>query len=132
MKFLHLLISRIGEKKKQNSQLQNANSVAGFSPEGRISEALDEIEQELISQLLEQLSDTPPAFFEKVVINLPISMGYGGSQNDAGRVVGKSGDNGIDGVIDQDALGLDRVYVQAKRYAFNNKVSRSAIADFTG
>ena len=120
------------KEKTASPKTEDASSVSGLTPEDRISEALEEIEQELTSQLLEQLSDAPPAFFEKVVIDLLISMGYGGSQSDAGRVVGESGDNGIDGVIDQDALGLDRVYVQAKRYASNNSVGASAIRDFTG
>lgn len=59
-------------------------------------------------------------------------MGYGGSTSDAGRALGKSGDGGIDGVIDQDALGLDRIYVQAKRYSDGNNVSSGAIRDFFG
>ena len=104
--------------------------VSNLTPEDRISEALEEIEQDLTAQLLSRLLEAPPAFFEKVVIDLLISMGYGGSQTNAGRVVGKSGDDGIDGVIDQDALGLDRVYVQAKRH--KNTVSAGAIRDFTG
>jgi restriction system protein len=59
-------------------------------------------------------------------------MGYGGSRSDAGQVVGRSGDGGIDGVIDQDALGLDRVYVQAKRYALDNAVSEPEVRAFSG
>ena len=59
-------------------------------------------------------------------------MGYGGSTADAGRALGRSGDDGVDGVIDQDALGLDRVYVQAKRYANGNNIGAGAIRDFFG
>lgn len=59
-------------------------------------------------------------------------MGYGGSAQEAGRAIGKSGDDGVDGVVDQDALGLDRVYIQAKRYASSNTVGSSAIRDFFG
>jgi restriction system protein len=59
-------------------------------------------------------------------------MGYGGSVNGAGRAIGRSGDDGVDGVIDQDSLGLDRVYIQAKRYAAGNNISSGAIRDFFG
>jgi len=59
-------------------------------------------------------------------------MGYGGSAADAGRALGRSGDDGVDGVVDQDALGLDRVYIQAKRYAEGNNIGAGAIRDFFG
>jgi restriction system protein len=72
-----------------------------------------------------------PAFFERLVVQLLVAMGYGGSAADAGRALGKTGDGGVDGVIDQDALGLDRIYVQAKRYA-DSKVSAGDIRDFFG
>ena len=74
----------------------------------------------------------PPGFFERLTISLLVSMGYGVSVADAGRVLGGSGDDGVDGVIDQDALGLDRVYTQAKRYAAGNNVGSGAIRDFFG
>jgi restriction system protein len=66
------------------------------------------------------------------MVNLLLSMGYGGSAADAGRALGRSGDDGVDGVIDQDALGLDRVYIQAKRYAEGNNIGAGAIRDFFG
>jgi restriction system protein len=66
------------------------------------------------------------------MVNLLLSMGYGGSAADAGRALGRSGDDGVDGVIDQDALGLDRVYIQAKRYAEGNNIGPGAIRDFFG
>lgn len=69
--------------------------------------------------------------FERLVVQLLIKMGYGGSAIEAGRALGKSGDGGVDGVIDQDALGLDRIYVQAKRYT-DSKVSSGEIRDFFG
>jgi restriction system protein len=67
-----------------------------------------------------------------VIVTLLLAMGYGGSREDAGQIVGKSGDGGIDGVIDQDALGLDRVYVQAKRYGPDNGVGAPEIMAFCG
>lgn len=114
------------------SPVNETSAETTHTPEDRISEALEEIEDEITDEMLRRLLTAPPAFFEKVVIDLLISMGYGGSQTNAGRVVGQSGDNGIDGVIDQDQLGLDRVYVQAKRYSPDNKVSNGEIRDFTG
>jgi restriction system protein len=74
----------------------------------------------------------PPEFFEGLVVSLLVSMGYGGSLEDAGQELGRSGDGGVDGVIDQDALGLDRVYIQAKRYQLGNPVTAGQIRDFFG
>jgi len=82
--------------------------------------------------LLDRLRISAPSFFERVVVKLLLSMGYGGSFAEAGRAIGRSGDNGIDGVIDQDTLGLDRVYVQAKRYAEDVTVGPAEIRDFFG
>jgi restriction system protein len=73
-----------------------------------------------------------PAFFERVVVSLLLSMGYGGTFAEAGRAIGKAGDDGVDGVIDQDTLGLDRVYIQAKRYQHDNSIGPGAIRDFFG
>ena len=74
-----------------------------------------------------------PAFFESLVVRLLVGMGYGGSVTDVSKALtGGSGDGGVDGVIDQDRLGLDRIYVQAKRYADGNSVGGSAIRDFFG
>ncbi len=67
-----------------------------------------------------------------IIVDLLLAMGYGGSREGAGQIVGKSGDGGIDGVVDQDALGLDRVYVQAKRYSVANAVSEPEIRAFSG
>ena len=82
--------------------------------------------------MLEKIRTASPAFFEGLVVNLLVAMGYGGSVTDAGRAIGRAGDGGVDGVIDQDALGLDRVYIQAKRYGDGNNVGPGAIRDFFG
>ena len=112
---------------------QDAENVsASFTPMDQISAALEQIQEALASDILERLMASPPSFFERAVIDLLMAMGYGGQNNAAGHVTGKSGDNGIDGVIDQDQLGLDRVYVQAKRYALENTVSAEAVRAFTG
>lgn len=91
-----------------------------------------QIEASLAQELLDRIMAEPPDFFERLIVSLLIRMGYGGSTANAGRALGRSGDGGVDGVIDQDALGLDRVYVQAKRYANGNNISSGAIRDFFG
>jgi len=88
------------------------------------------LRQELELELLDQLKAATPAFFEQVVIDLLVAMGYGGSRQDAGRAIGKSGDGGIDGIIKEDKLGLDVIYVQAKRW--ENVVGRPEIQKFAG
>ncbi|MGO4838310.1 restriction endonuclease, partial [Rhizobiaceae sp. 2RAB30] len=90
------------------------------------------IEAALAEDLLHRVRIAPPDFFERLIVNLLLAMGYGGSAVEAGRALGRSGDDGIDGVIDQDELGLDRVYIQAKRYAAGNSVGSGAIRDFFG
>jgi restriction system protein len=91
-----------------------------------------EIEASLAQELLERVRSAPPDFFERLIVSLLLSMGFGGSVTNAGRALGRSGDDGVDGVIDQDPLGLDRVYIQAKRYAFGNNIGSGAIRDFFG
>jgi restriction system protein len=102
------------------------------TPDETMRMAYREIENALIEDLLERVREAPPDFFERLMINLLLSMGYGGSTENAGRTLGRSGDDGVDGVIDQDALGLDRVYIQAKRYAIGNNIGAGAIRDFFG
>lgn len=102
-----------------------------LAPDEVIRSASDELQQSLGAELLGKILAAPPDFFERLVVQLLIAMGYGGSAIEAGKALGKSGDGGVDGVIDQDALGLDRIYVQAKRYT-ENKVSPGEIRDFFG
>jgi restriction system protein len=91
-----------------------------------------QIEASLAQELLDCIRVAPLKFFEDLIVSLLVSMGYGGSAPDAARAIGRSGGDGVDGVIDQDALGLDRVYVQAKRYIVGNNVGSAAIRDFFG
>jgi restriction system protein len=102
------------------------------TPDETMRAAHRQIEAGLAEELLDRVRSAPPDFFERLVVGLLLAMGYGGSAADAGRALGRSGDDGVDGVIDQDALGLDRVYIQAKRYAVNNSVGPGAIRDFFG
>lgn len=86
----------------------------------------------LATELLDRVRKAPPAFFETLIVTLLIAMGYGGTSEEAGRAIGQSGDDGVDGVIDQDPLGVDQIYVQAKRYAEGNNVGAGALRDFFG
>lgn len=86
------------------------------TPEEAMLKAHQQIEAALAEDLLDRIRQAGARFFEKLVVNLLLNMGFGGSAENAGRALGRSGDGGVDGVIDQDALGLDRVYIQAKRY----------------
>jgi restriction system protein len=102
------------------------------TPDEIMRAAHKQIDASLAQDLLDRVRAAPPAFFERLIVSLLLSMGYGGSVADAGRALGRSGDDGVDGVIDQDALGLDRVYVQAKRYSNGNNIGAGAIRDFFG
>ncbi len=102
------------------------------SPEDVLTTAHQQITDAFIAELIERLLAGTPAFFEKAIVELLLAMGYGGSATEAGRTLGQSGDNGVDGVIDQDPLGVDQLYIQAKRYASDNLVSSGAIRDFYG
>ena len=85
----------------------------------------------LAADLLEKLKRSTPAFFERVVIELLVKMGYGGSRVDAGKALGRSGDGGIDGIIKEDRLGLDAIYTQAKRW-IDKPVGRPEVQQFQG
>ncbi|TRA97292.1 restriction endonuclease [Agrobacterium salinitolerans] len=110
----------------------STDDLAGQTPDEIMRAAHLQIEAALQQDLLERVRAAPSGFFERLIVNLLLAMGYGGSAAEAGRALGRSGDDGVDGVIDQDALGLDRVYIQAKRYAASNTVGPSAIRDFFG
>ena len=102
----------------------------GRTPEESIEQNYQHIQERLAADLLEQIVNNSPRFFEELVIDLLVQMGYGGSREDAAEAVGRSGDGGIDGIINEDRLGLDVVYVQAKRWEAN--VGRPEIHRFTG
>jgi restriction system protein len=81
---------------------------------------------------LDRVREALPVFFEQLIVELLVAMGYGGSSEGAVRALGRSGDGGVDGVIDQDPLGLDQVYVQAKRYAEGNAIGPGPVREFFG
>jgi restriction system protein len=93
--------------------------------------AHERLQDELAEQLLLRLKGASPALFERVVVDLLVKMGYGGSRADAGKAVGGTGDGGIDGIIKEDRLGLDAVYIQAKRWD-NASVGSTVVMQFAG
>ena len=100
------------------------------TPEDQLASAYKRLRHDLELELLAQVKASTPAFFERLVIDLLVSMGYGGSRQDAGRAIGKSGDGGIDGIIKEDKLGLDVIYLQAKRW--DGTVGRPEVQKFAG
>lgn len=104
-----------GVKEKGNEEDSSGNGETQ-TPEESIEGAYSRVRQALASELLQTIKDHSPAFFERLVIDLLVKMGYGGTRKDAGQAIGRSGDGGIDGIIKEDRLGLDIVYVQAKRW----------------
>lgn len=102
------------------------------APAEAIDKAVEELNTDLRSKLLTAILDQTPEFFEQLVLDVLLKMGYGGSREDAAEHLGKSGDEGIDGRINQDALGLDQIMVQAKRYALDRPIDRTTIQAFIG
>lgn len=102
------------------------------TPEEQIGGAYAILQAALKGDLLDRILEMSPAFFETLIVNLLVAMGYGGSHEDAALKLGKSGDGGVDGVISEDRLGLDRIYVQAKRYASHVGVGRPEVQGFVG
>ncbi|RZP58139.1 restriction endonuclease [Vibrio vulnificus] len=102
------------------------------TPDEVLRAAYKQINDALASEILLRTRKTSPAFFEQLLIELLLAMGYGGTGEGMAHTLGKSGDNGVDGVINQDPLGVDQVYIQAKRYADGNNISAGEIRDFFG
>ncbi len=100
------------------------------TPEELLEASYQTLRRELAQELLERIMTCSPRFFEKLVVDLLVAMGYGGSRKDAGKAVGQSGDGGIDGIIKEDKLGLDVLYIQAKRW--EGSVGRPIVQTFAG
>ena len=113
-------------------QLVELATASHATPEEQIDGAQALLHSALRADLLQRILDNQPWFFERVIVDLLVGMGYGGSHEAAAQRLGKSGDGGVDGVVDEDRLGLDRIYVQAKRYASGNTVQRAEIQAFVG
>jgi restriction system protein len=112
--------------------LQSREVEVTATPDEVLRAAYKKINAALAAELLDRVRAAPPNFFEHLIVELLLAMGYGGTLEDAGRALGRSGDDGVDGVIDQDPLGVDQIYVQAKRYAEGNNIGSGAIRDFFG
>ncbi len=102
-----------------------------LTPEESLELGYQKLRRALASEVIDRVKSCSPAFFENLVVELLLKMGYGGSRKDAGEAIGRSGDGGIDGIIKEDRLGLDSVYVQAKRWD-DNVVGRPDIQKFAG
>ena len=120
-------------KRVKADEAQTVPALAARSvqtPEDAMATAYQRVRAELETELLEQVKAASPAFFERLVVDLLIAMGYGGSRQDAGRALGRSGDGGVDGMIKEDQLGLDVIYIQAKRW--DGIVGRPEVQKFAG
>jgi restriction system protein len=109
-----------------------AVSSSSETPDEALRRAHGVITRSLTADLLDRVRNSSPMFFEKLIVALLLAMGYGGTSEEAGRALGQSGDDGVDGVIDQDPLGVDQIFVQAKRYGEGNNIGAGAIRDFYG
>lgn len=122
LEFLHPSIS--GEKPEEIEVEQT------HTPEEILEVGYQNLRNELAKELIERVKACSPRFFEHLVVDLLLAMGYGGSRKDAGKAIGQSGDGGVDGIINEDRLGLDVVYIQAKRW--ENSVGRPTVQAFAG
>ncbi|MFA5629769.1 MAG: restriction endonuclease [Dehalococcoidales bacterium] len=114
-------------KQKDDMQCDNQSQ----TPEETLENAYQNLNKELADEVLNQIKTGLPSLFEQIVIDLLVKMGYGGNRKDAGEAIGKPRDEGIDGIIKEDKLGLDTIYIQAKRWD-NTKIGRSEIQKFAG
>ena len=126
-------------EKEQSSALrdekieaQSVQSISARTPEERIGDDFNIVEASLSEDLLAAIHGMTPKQFEQLIVDLLLKMGYGGGDRSMGERIGKSGDGGIDGIFNEDALGLDAVCVQAKRYSPDSKVGRPALQAFVG
>ena len=124
------IILRIFQSVLTSDVEQNSQHSENRTPSETLEYSYLSLRNELAQELLARLKNGSPEFFEKVVVELLVKMGYGGSMADAGKAVGRSGDGGIDGIIKEDRLGLDVIYIQAKRW--EDSVGRPEIQKFVG
>jgi restriction system protein len=119
-------------KREDEIETETNDDQSTQTPEELLETAYQKIRKSLASELINKVVELSPAFFEKLVVELLVKMGYGGSIKDAGKAMGKSGDEGIDGTIKEDKLGLDIIYIQAKRWKPGNVVGRPELQKFVG
>lgn len=133
------LLARYPEFREFQNRSRNRKKITkeptpqpGDTPEEVLDKAYSEIRENLAQDLIKQVVNLTPSQFETLVVELLVKMGYGGSIHDAGQAIGKSGDEGIDGVIKEDKLGLDKIYIQAKKWDPQRAVSGSDVQAFVG
>lgn len=121
-------------QRKRTNDTEPEHDLGGASnlltPEESVETSFKKFRQELEAELLQTLKTCSPSLFERIVVDVLVKMGYGGNRQDAGQAIGKSGDGGIDGLIKEDRLGLDTIYIQAKKW--EGTVSRPEIQKFAG
>ena len=133
LKFLHQFPEYVQFRSIRRTKIESpdeSDSNHAGTPEESLEVAYTKIRDDLAADILQRLKTCSPAFFERRVVEVIVKMGYGGSRQDAGKAIGKSGDGGIDGMIKEDKLGLDAIYIQAKRW--ENTVGRPDIQKFVG
>lgn len=118
------------KKKKDDISKNDTDMFNNQTPEESLEYGYQKIRQNLAQELLAKIKDCSPNFFERLVVELLVKMGYGGSKKDAGQAIGRAGDEGIDGIIKEDKLGLDTIYIQAKKWEI--PVGRPEIMKFVG
>lgn len=128
---------KFGKKNEDESEVKTLTDAESLNvypetqtPEETIQTTTELLKSNLKNDLLQIIKDKSPLFFERLVVDLLVAMGYGGSHQDAAQAIGKTNDGGIDGVISEDRLGLDKIYIQAKRW--ENTVGRPDIQQFKG
>ncbi len=119
-------------KTVEPASTEEATLLQTQTPEDLIENAFSEYQKTLADEVLERIRNVTPAFFERLVVELLVKMGYGGSIKDAGRAIGRTNDEGIDGIIKEDKLGLDVIYIQAKRWKAGNVIGRPEVQKFVG
>ena len=121
------------KKSKENTNNFDENSdLDELSPEEAIHQSLDNLNSSLANELISRILKANPTFFENLIIKLLVAMGYSNNTDEGWEHTGKTGDDGIDGVINQDVLGVDKIYIQAKRYADNHSVTAGDLRNFIG
>lgn len=121
---------RDGKIEENNHTTQEILEKTSQTPQEILEASYQSLRQTLAQELLERIKNSPPKFFESLVVDLLVAMGYGGSRKDAGQAVGQVGDGGIDGIIKEDKLGLDAIYLQAKRW--EGTVGSPVVQGFAG
>ncbi len=124
------ILQFIGHKPKDTTGPNNDDEDTDKTPEEILESGYLRLRKELAAELFDEIKNNSPQFFENLVIDLLVAMGYGGSRKDAGEAIGRAKDGGVDGIIKEDKLGLDVIYVQAKRW--ENTVGSPAVQAFAG